>query len=288
MGLQSTIEDLRSQLEEEKKKEQELKEDIVEETNEEVEAEDEEVKEENIPAETAKVEEKKEEVKAEEEKLDNSAYARMRREKAAAERRAQELEARLQALESSKAQEPAIDHEEHIRKEADPVLTEIVQSHRQIQAEKEFKALEDRFRQENPNYDAVAQEYALALAQSIKLQNPRLTSFEIAERTKNTILLKAADYLNKGFDPIQELYHDARDLGFTGKKESVAQEEKQLKPDLKKVAANKSRSSGMVGANGSSEGVLTPSAAVNMTVAEWNRLPKAEKAKVFQQLSKSV
>lgn len=285
MGLQNTIEELKVQLEEEKKKEQEIQEDIP--AAEEEVVEQEQVQEEEPVLE--KVEEKKEEVKVEEEKLDNSAYARMRREKAAAEKRAQELEARLQALESAKVQDSPAQMQEEVRAfEPDPVLTEIVQTHRQIQAEKEFKALEDRFRQDNPNYDAVASEYALALAQSIKLQNPRLTSAEIAERTKNTILLKAADYLNRGFDPIQELYHDARDLGFTGRREEQAKPEKELKPDLKKVAANKSRSSGMAAASGTSEGTLTPSAAINMTVAEWAKVPHSEKVKVFGQLAKSI
>ena len=69
-----------------------------------------------------KVEEKKEEVKVEEEKLDNSAYARMRREKAAAEKRAQELEARLQALESAKVQDSPAQMQEEVRAfEPDPV-----------------------------------------------------------------------------------------------------------------------------------------------------------------------
>ena len=284
MSLVNVIEDLKSQLEEEKKKEEET---IQQEEVKEDPAEQPEQKEPEAP----KEEEKK--VEASEEKLDNSAYARMRREKAAAEKRALELESRLNKLEESfnRAPQPVeapTPVQEDIR--ADTRLSaEIVESHQLQQAEKEFKVLEERFRQDNQNYDAVASEYASALAQSIKLQNPRLTPTEIAERTKRTILVKAADYLTRGFDPIQELYHDAVDLGFTGKKRAAevsVEEPKELRPDMKKVAANRERSSGMVAASGHSEGALTPFSAAGMTNAEWKRLPKSEKMKIFEQLRK--
>ena len=105
---------------------------------------------------------------------------------------------------------------------------------------------------------------------------------QIAEKTKDTILTKAAHYVRDGFNPIEELYHEAKELGCTGK--SYAKEEskeEEIKPDLKKVAENRKRSTGMTSSGGKSEGQMTKLAAAELSVAEWKRLPPSEKARLL-------
>ena len=122
--------------------------------------------------------------------------------------------------------------------------------------------------------------------QSIRLQNPRKSDIELNEMTKNAIIMQAADLARQGYEnPVEELFHTAKELGYTGKslqKEEAPQKEEKLTPDLKKVADNRKRSTGMTANNGRSEGLMTLShAATQLTAAEWGRLPKAEKARLM-------
>lgn len=238
-------------------------------------------------AEAPKEEEKpeapaKEEKPVAEEAPDKAAFQKLRRENAAARKRMAELETQL----AQKEQAPA---EEVIAAEAAPIspeLEEIVQKHRFNRAEEEFKSMERRYAATNPEYEAVSAEYAMALAQSIRLDNPHLSPAEIAERTKEKILKKAANFLKDGFDPIEELYHTAKELGFTGKSfqraaETEVQAKEEPKPDMKKLAQNRARSTGMGATTGRSEGMLTKEAAANMPIGEWSRLPKETKQRLL-------
>lgn len=274
MSLSDTIKELKDQIEEEKKKE----EDVIDEQEEVEEPAD-------APAEEEKPEEpKSEEVKEEakeEEKPDSAAFQRLRREAAAAKKRAEEAEAKLIASQDKPKEREQI-NEEPSAPEVVPEIAEIVEDHRMKRAEREFQALEANFKANTPEYDAVAAEYAMAIAQSIRIQHPRLSPMDIAEKTKKTILIKAANFMRDGFDPIEELFHEAKDLGFTGKSAQKKEEpEEEVKPDMKKVAANRARSTGMTAASGRSEGLMTKKAAADLTVAEWKRLPKAEKARLL-------
>ncbi len=227
-----------------------------------------------------KVEEEPAKEEPKEEKLDDSGYARLRREAAAAKKlandeaaRREAAEAKLAAIEAPEAVEQTFD---------DPELEEIRQERRNKRAEREFEALEAKYRRVNPDYDAVAAEYALALAQSIKTQHPRLSNSEIIDKTKETILIKARDDYRAGFDPAEELYHDAKELGITGKKaEPKVEIVEELKPDMEKLAANRKKSAGMAAASGKSEGIMTKQAAADLTVAEWAKLPATEKRRLL-------
>ncbi len=243
---------------------------------------EEETEEEAVEEPEAKVEEPvKEEPK--EEKLDDSGYARLRREKAAAEKLAREKEQELADLRAQLAakQEPTQEVE---TPQLPPELQSIIEKERYNQAGREFNAYEEQFRRKAPDYDDVSNAYKQALAQSIKIQNPRISVDELIEKTNEVLLKKAGSYLRAGFDPIEEMYYEAKELGFKAIPKEVAKEEpeKELKPDLAKVAANKARNAGTTGAKGAGErGQLTLAAAAEMPAMEWARLPAAEKKRIL-------
>jgi hypothetical protein len=283
MSLQEALAELRQQLDEQQKLEQE--------------AASTETEEKEIEAVEEKQEEPKEEEKSEpepekkqeepEDKQENAAFARMRREAAAAQKKAADEEIKRLELEkiikeienNSNAVEPA--------SEAPAIpeeLIEMVKEHKLSKAEKEFKELENKFRATAPDYDAVTAEYAMALAQAIKIQNPRLSNEQVALKAKEEILIKASNFLSNGYDPIGELYHQAKELGFNGNsiKKAAEQKEKEvvIKPDLEKLAANRARSSGMTGAGGTKEGVLTAQRLSEMSAGEYAKVPLAEKIRL--------
>lgn len=283
MSLEETIKELKDQLAEEDKKEA-----APEPEEEALEEKPEEPKPEEKPEEKAeeKPEEKKE---APEPEPDDRGYAKLRREKAAAERKADESESKRAALEARLAALEAAPLEtEEPKAPANPEMDDIVRSHRMGKAEQEFKSLESRFRGKTPEYDMVSAEYAMALAQSIRIQNPKLSPTEIGDKTKEAILVKAANYMKDGFDPIEELFHEAKDLGFTGKnlrkeepKKEEPAEEQEIRPDMKKLAANRAKSTGMAAAGGKSTGQMTKQAAADLSAEEWVKLPAAEKRRLM-------
>lgn len=293
MGLQSTLKELEEQLAAAEAEEAKANEEVaVEEEAPKDEPEEEIVEEEAKEPEAPEEEEKKVETK-DEEPADNAAWAKMRREAAAAKRKAEEAEAKRIELELKLAEvqarlQPQEEVAEAPRAAAvPPEVEEIIQTHRMVKAEQEFKALEDDFRKSNPGYDAVAAEYAMALAQSIKIQNRHLSQDQVVAETKKAILMKASNYINNGYDPIEELYHEARELGFTGRRVGAApepKEERALSPDLKKVAANRERSSGMAGASGKTGQNLTPQVALSLTVQEFAKLSPDQQAQLAHQL----
>ncbi len=215
----------------------------------------------------------------EEEKEDASAFQRMRRETAAAKKRADDAEARL--AERDKKEEPLLESAPEIELPSD--IAEIVETHRLSKAEKEFTQLERKFSSKEKDYEAISSEYAGILATSIKVQNPRMSNIEVAEKTKETILRKAANFLTQGYDPIEELYHEAKELGCTGKSavKPEPKEEEEIKPDMKKVAENRKRSAGMAATGGESKGQITKQAAADFTNAEWAKLSKIEKQRLL-------
>jgi|TARA_B110000503_G_scaffold84881_1_gene129155 hypothetical protein len=248
---------------------------VEEEIVEDVEPEEEKKEPEKEP-EKPKEEEKKEE-------LDNAGYARLRRE-AAAERRAKEqLQQELDALRAEKKEEV----EEPQYQPLPPEVQRAVEDSTLNRAEKEFSILEQKVKQAHPEYSAVATEYAQALYQSIRIQNPRKTDVELQDMTKRTILLKAGEFARQGYEnPVEEMYHEARELGYTGKSlqkapEKEAEEEK-IAPDYKKVAENRKRSAGMAATNGRSQAQLTQQSALEtMTVEEYAKLSVAEKRRLM-------
>jgi len=218
---------------------------------------------------------KVEPTKEPEEPLDNAGHARLRREARAAEKRAEELERQLQE-ERSKKSEPT-ETEEPVA--LPPELVSLVERDQIDRAARDFQVLEEKFRAKNPEYDDIASQYTSALAYSLKIQNPRLSNTEIMERAKKEILMRAGSYLRDGFDPIEEMFHDAKEMGFKprAKEEKPEAEVKEVKPDMKKVAENRAKSPGTAGTGGGADGQVTQKYAVeNFTLKDWEKLSPAE------------
>jgi hypothetical protein len=226
----------------------------------------------------------KEEVKEEEPKKEeptNPDYARLRREAAAAKKKAQEEEQRRIELEQRLArQEEVVDYvDEDKQQRPDPEIAEVLIRHKMEKAEKEFMALEQNFAKGVDDYEDISKLYAQEVARSIYVQNPRLTPEQVMEAAKKTILVKASNYMNQGYDPIEELYHEAKQLGL-----KPVKKEPEKAASLDKVEANKQRSSGFVAAKGSGDGRMTREHAVTMTNQEWAKLPRAEKERLMRGL----
>ena len=146
--------------------------------------------------------------------------------------------------------------------------------------------MEAKTKQANPDYNAVASEYAQAMFQSIRIQNPHKSDIELSDMTKRAILLKASEYARQGYEnPVEEMYHVAKMLGYTGKSFQKAPEkeavEEKITPDYSKVAENRKRSAGMAATNGRSQAQLTQQSAVDMTVEEYAKLSTAEKRRLM-------
>lgn len=256
----------------------------AEEIKEEVKEEAPEEKEEKKPKPEIKedITEVKEERKVESEDV---GAARLRRELAAERRRAQELEKEI--AESKKPKETMEIDEEEAPIRLSPEVQEVVQEHRRRSAEEEFLSFESHAKKVHTDAGAVLNEYAVAMYQSLKIQNPKKSDVELNKMTKNAILMQAGEYARAGHEnPVEEMYHTAKELGYTGNSFQKAEtkpepKEEELKPDLKKVAENRKRSTGMTANNGLSEGLMTLTAATDLTAAEWAKLPKAEKQRLL-------
>jgi len=266
MKITEELEELRAQLEKQQAEGEVEQEELVEDEIPAVE-EPEEVKEVEAPVEDPTP------VK---EELDDAGYARLRREKAAAEKRAREAEERLAALQTRETQEV-------VETQIDPAINELIEEVRINKAGREFNNLEAEFSQTTPDYEDVSNAYKAALYQSIRVQNPSMRHEQLLEETNKKLLYKASQYLNRGFNPIEEMYYEAKTLGFKARPKEVEQkEEKVLKHDLSKIAANKARNAGTAAAKGAGDRAeLTLAVAAELPAHEWAKLPASEKRRLL-------
>lgn len=277
---------LQDQLEEDRKK---LAEMLESETKEDEEEEIEETEEEEPEPEEESVEkepEKEPEKPVEEPKLDASGYARLRREAAASKKLAEEERTARQALaeENERLKSGQYEPVEQSQEVAlPPVLQKLIQREHTNEAISEFKNYEADFRGTVENYDSVADQYQTALAQSIKIQNPRMSRQDVDAQAQHIIMVKASEYLKSGLNPIEELYHDAIEAGYTGKQPEIVEKVKEIKPDLDRVAANRKRNSGFAAASGQGSGgqITLKHAATQYTNAEWMALEPSEKLRIM-------
>lgn len=282
MSLLKENEEMKAQLAEalEAEKEEEEQEESAEESveREADDAEEAPVEKKTEEAAEQKTEEpKKEEVK--EEKQDDSAFARLRREAAANKRKADELERENSELKKPK-EEVFIEETSTMT----PELAEVVRDYQMNRAEREFQSYESQAKNKLPDYEGVTRGYAEALFGSIKIQNPRMSNLEIAEKTKETLLKKAGSFLNQGFEnPAEELYHEAKELGFkaAASREPEKEAKPELRPDMNKVAENRKRSAGMTGVAGREDGLVSKTAAAKMSPMEWKELPREERLRLM-------
>jgi hypothetical protein len=261
--LEDEIEEIKGQLEEAEKTEEveEKEEEVVEEPKDE-------------PKEEVEAEEKPE-VKEEVKEEDNVGGARLRRENAALKKRLEEAESR------------PVEKTAEVEAEPDPLLNRVRERELVNQATQEFTGYVDDFRQRAPvDFQGVADAYEATLMQAIRVQNPKLTQQQLIEKTQRTILEKAGQYVKGGFNPAEEMYHEAKSLGIRAQEKATEKEvEEKPKPDLSKIAANKARNAGTAGAKGAGEkGQITPVVAAEMSAQEWARLPMSQRKQIMDDL----
>lgn len=268
MGLLEDAEDLKKQLKELEEKPE--AEEIVEE-----EVKEEEPVEEEKPE--PEVKEEKPEPKPEpKEELDDAGFARIRRENLAMKREIEALKAVKPEPVAETVEQPTLS----------PVLEEIVKDYQFNLAGQEFNNLEMSFKRTVPDYDDISNAYKADLYRSVKLDNPRWSEDMVLKETNKKLLTKASQYYNQGLDPIQEMYEDAKALGYKARQpeaKAEVREEKEIKPDMKKVADNRSRNSGMAGAKSGLGGQpdMTREVGATLPPAEWARLPASEKRRLL-------
>lgn len=270
-ALQSEIEEIQKELdalnEPEKEEEQEEREEVVEE---------EQPKEEPVKEEPAKEEEKE---------LDASGYRRLRLEKEAEKKRADALEARLREIESKMKQptkEQFVDQQD-----TDYELEAIKIANRYQEAEKAVMRMEQEFKQSAPDdYDDVAMQYRATIYNAVRIENPDLSHMELMDATRRKILEIAANHKSKGYDPIERMYLDGKKMGFKEIPKEQQAEQKVIKPDLDKIAANKKRNAGTAGAKGGGErGQMTAEALADLPAHEYAKIPLSERMRIMKSLA---
>lgn len=292
MSLLEEIEKMESELATRKNNQQEAVnvEDSVDPINEEDEKEEKE-SEDNQPAQESQKDEESKPVEDLEKKveseppLDKTGAYRLRREKDAEKKRADELQRKLEELIAEKEKQQTFNQQEE-QIDLPPEFQEIAQEHKYQRAVREFTILENQVRNSYPEYDKISAEYRQAMYHSIKIQNPRRSEVEISEMTSRAILNRAAEFARAGYaNPVEELMHEAQSLGYDGSSFRRMQEQpktqERLQPDLRKLAENRKRSAGLAASNGRQQGMMTRQAAAELTSEEWARLPNSEKARLL-------
>lgn len=248
------------------------------------------------------------EEKGKKEELDAAGYARLRREKAAEVKRRRELEEELERLRNQgkpkQAEQKKEDPEPDINKdpiewlkwdkrqrdekfatiEAERAKEKEARESSEVyeKATQEFQAIERDFARRVSDYEEVSGFVARKVAESIRVLNPSITQAELQAQTQERILLMAASYHNQGLNPVEELYHTARDVyGYT-EPDGEEEETPRKKSNLKTLAKNKKRSAGMAGSKGrSGTADVTLEVAADMSAAEFAKLPAETKRRLL-------
>lgn len=196
--------------------------------------------------------------------------------------------------EPDKAEDPQAWNEWKIRKQGEE-LAEVrgyvqedaaakKQANTRNAAFQKINSYEQEVVKDNPDYPAAKQYYATMLATAIKMQHPSVTNEQLSVAVENSMLRRAGDFLQQDpyCNPVEKMLEESRSWGFKVQEQA---EEKEVKPDLGKVAANKARNSGMAGAagrGGSTE--ITPSSMMEMTNAEFAKLSPAQRKQAMDRL----
>lgn len=262
MGLLESIKEDEELLTKETEKEKPEEEKVEEEKEEE-------------PAEEPKEEEEKKEEEPPKDKSPENALAKMRRDLAASEKRARELEEKI----NEKKEEPK---EEAKEQEIVSDVQELILEKKKRDAERHFVSLEENFKATTADYDDVSLQYKTAVYNSMRLQNPRASHQDLLELTRHDLLMKASRYFQKGLDPVQEMYEDAKSLGFKAlEKEEEKSEKVEKKSNLDVLAKNKQKSAGMAGAKGrGTSPSTTQQAAIEMPLTEFSQISAEELAQL--------
>lgn len=207
--------------------------------------------------------------KKEEEEKPSSEFYRLRRENAKLKKQLEDSAA--QRSEPTQQNAPI----------EDPVLRELYFEKLQRDAANEFVALEQPFAQAHADYEDISEQYKASVYNSLRIFNPSLSHDQLLKQTATVILQKAGNYKAAGLDPIEELYNEAKSLGFKQREARPAEKAKQIKPDLAKVAENKRRNASVAAVGSSATPDYTPSSVAKYTPAEWQALPNDVKRKLL-------
>lgn len=310
MSLQEALEELRQQQKEaiereekEAKPEDEVADEVVEEQEPEAEGATEE-----------KVEEKAEEKPAEEAKAEPEKTAKT------SEDYFKEREAKRQAKLAEQQQQkpveqpqtktvndpepnPADDPEAHTAwklrqteqrvEQLTEVVSKVVRGEQQretlARAEQEFSNYEAGVRTQYSDFKDVSNHYVNVLAAGIKALYPDITPDKLGEAVKMRVMQRAGEFQRLGYEnPVEAMYHECKaKFGYTPPvaktDDHESTEEKQVKPDMKKVAENRARNAGTAGAAGrGSGGQVTRKALGDMTTEEYMKIPYAERVKIIK------
>ena len=206
---------------------------------------------------------------------ENADFARMRRDKAAAERRAAILEEQIRASAAKPAAQndkppaaaitepdPNNDPEGHLRwqlAQTQAQLKEVAdwkaqQTFKEQQASlknnaiEAFERYENDFKAATPDYEPVTQFGVNILANSIRTLNPHLKGAALADAVQRQILRLAGQAEAQGHNPAEYLYHQAMSWGYQpaaeGKKneEPPKEAENKQKPSIKNISEHKKKS----------------------------------------------
>ena len=209
-----------------------------------------------------------------------SDFARMRIALNKAEKRATEAEAKL----SQGTQEESQDDEGTEEPSIPVELQQLAEKQRIENAKRDLVNLENQWADKPDDYGDMSNRYTAALYHSIRVQNPLLSHEEIAHKTEVAMLTKASTYLQKGMDPCESLYLEAKALNLpelpTGDMDDEGEEDiiqPKRKTNLKTIAKNKKKSAGMAGSKGKkSTANLTPKGAAEMSLSEFSKITPEE------------
>ena len=234
-------------------------------------------------------EEVEKEPSKEEEKIDNAAYAKLRRDQKAAEKRAEEAERRAAAAEARFKEAPTqpqryvpdvkaapaganqepdaqLDPEAHLRWSLSKTQAELkeikdwkastdkVERDKALKdgAVKAFQKYENDFKGTVDDYEAVTSYGAQQIMHSIQTLNPQLKGAELNDAVVRQILRLSALAESQGHDPAEHLYHQAKSWGYQPPAPKAEAKEELAKPTVKKMAEHKKKTAGALSHGGKS------------------------------------
>ncbi len=247
----------------------------------------------------------------EEEKIDNAAYAKLRRDQKAAEKRAEEADRRAAAAEAKLKEAPTqpqrglppaqtdadrepdanLDPEAHLRWEL-AQTRETVKSLKEREEKREaterqnnlkqgaikaFEKYENDFSPTVNDYQAVTTHGLNQIASSIRTLNPQLKGEDLQEAVRRQVLRLAAIAEQQGYDPAEHFYEQSKSWGYQEPKPEVKQDEPEQKTSVKRMAEHKKKTAGSLSHGGKSGNApLSREAFKNMGFADFAKLTPRE------------
>lgn len=219
-------------------------------------------------------------------------FARLRLEKAAEKRRADELQAELDKAnqpESTEEPDEEEDPDAHMKWELDETRKQVkelsdwkdqqeqTRQNEEVRhnAIEQFTSYEDNYKANVSDYNAVTSYGVQQIANSISRLRPDLKGVELGKVVQNQVLRMAGQAESQGLDPAEHFYTQSKEWGY--KEPAKEEKEEKPKPDLKSIAKNKKKSPSSLSAGGDSgKPVIDKEAFATMKFSELARLSPQE------------